>query len=310
MVFYDNIGKIILQKRKEAGMTQEQFAEKLGTSNRSISRWENGKTMPDISLFPLICQVLGISLTELLTGKKEEKAEIKETIILLINLLGKENQKHIQKMSRYLVSGFICLGVILLHVAFGILDFVVAPQIITVLLVGFGVLCEMTGLYYSSQRKTYTEKDIAVFLDLETNIKLSSAGEMLQYAKRKQRVDYKQYEKAFQAIEQKLAEDETVLFSMVADSFIVNENWAVNWNPWHIALAVSNRRLLVSGEAVHGCLMTFYDVVSFEFSDYSGAEIIGTKIIVRFNDKVLKITGHDLEAVAEQLINTLDTSCK
>ena len=63
-------------------------------------------------------------------------------------------------------------------------------------------------------------------------------------------------------------------------------------------------------EAVHGCLMTFYDVVSFEFSDYSGAEIIGTKIIVRFNDKVLKITGHDLEAVAEQLINTLDTSCK
>ena len=42
MIFYNNIGKNILHKRKEAGMTQEQFAEKLGISNRSISRWENG----------------------------------------------------------------------------------------------------------------------------------------------------------------------------------------------------------------------------------------------------------------------------
>lgn len=310
MVFYDNIGKIISQKRKEAGMTQEQFAEKLGTSNGSISRWENGKTMPDISLFPFICQVLGISLTELLTGQIEEKAETKEKIMLLINLLGKENQKYIQRMRRYLVSGFICLGIVLLHVAFGILDFVVAPQMITVLLVGFGVLCEITGLYYSSQRKAYTEKDVAVLLGIEANMNLSSAGEMLQYAKRKQRADYKQYEKAFRAIAQKLSEDETVLFSMVADSFIVNENWAVNWSPWHVALAVSNQRLLVSGEAVHGCLMTFYDVVSFELRDYSGAEKIGARINIRFHDKVLKITGHDLEAVAEQLINSLEMRCK
>lgn len=306
MVFYDNIGKIILQKRKEAGMTQEQLAEKLGTSNRSISRWENGKTIPDISLFPFICQVLGISLTELLTGEREEKTEIKEKIIFLIHVLGEENQKHMQKMNKFFVSGFICLGVVLLHIMFGVLDLIAEPNIFSVFLVSFGIVCEITGLYYSSRRKVYTEKEIVAFLGLETNIKLSSAKEMLQYAKRKQRVDYKQYEKAFQAIEQKLTQDETVLFSMVADSFIVNENWAVSWKPWHIALAVSNRRILVSGEAMHGLLMTFYDVVSFELNDYSGVEMNGRNIIINFNDNILKIMGYDLESVVEQLKDALN----
>ena len=176
MIFYNNIGKNILHKRKEAGMTQEQFAEKLGISNRSISRWENGKTIPDISLFPSICQELGISLTELLTGKNEEKAEIKESVMLLVNILGEENRKYIQKMSRYFVSGFICLGVVLLQVEFGILDFAVTPQSVTWLLAVLGVLCEMLGIYYSSQRIAYTEKDITVFLESEANIKLSSAS--------------------------------------------------------------------------------------------------------------------------------------
>ena len=50
MMTQENIGKTIMEKRKEKNMTQEQFAEKLGVSNRSISRWENGKTMPDFSL--------------------------------------------------------------------------------------------------------------------------------------------------------------------------------------------------------------------------------------------------------------------
>lgn len=305
MVFYNNIGKIILQKRKEIGMTQEQFAEKLGITNRSISRWENGKTLPDVSQFPNICQLLGISLTELLTGK-EEKTEIKENIILLIKLVEEENQKHIKKITTYFISGFVCLGGVLLHIIFGLWDLVDKPFIFSAFMVSFSILFEMIGLYYSNQRKAYTEKEIEAFLGLETNINLSSACEMIQYAKKNQKVDFKQYEKAFQAIEQKLEQDETVIFSMIANTFIVNENWAVNWNPWHIALAVSNRRILVSGEAQRGCLMTFYDVVSFELNDYSGLEISGKNIIIKFNENILKITGDDLKQVAEQLKNVLN----
>ena len=58
MMTQENIGKFIAEKRKEKGMTQEYFAEKLGVTNRSISRWENGKTLPDYSLFPTICETL------------------------------------------------------------------------------------------------------------------------------------------------------------------------------------------------------------------------------------------------------------
>ena len=66
MMTQEKIGKFIAEKRKEKGMTQEQFAEKLGVTNRSISRWENGKTMPDYSMFPIICETLGVEISEIL----------------------------------------------------------------------------------------------------------------------------------------------------------------------------------------------------------------------------------------------------
>lgn len=66
----EKIGKFIAECRKGKNLTQEQLAEKLGVSNKSISRWENAKTMPDISLFEPICKELDISFNELLTGEK------------------------------------------------------------------------------------------------------------------------------------------------------------------------------------------------------------------------------------------------
>ena len=64
------IGKFILACRKEKGLTQEQLAEKLGVTNKSISRWENGNTMPDYSLLKGLCSELNISVNELLSGEK------------------------------------------------------------------------------------------------------------------------------------------------------------------------------------------------------------------------------------------------
>ena len=66
----EKIGKFIAECRKEKKLTQEQLAEKLGVSNRSISSWENGKTMPDISLFEPLCEELNISINELLKGQR------------------------------------------------------------------------------------------------------------------------------------------------------------------------------------------------------------------------------------------------
>lgn len=73
------IGKFISQLRIENNMTQEALATKLGVSNRTVSRWENGKNMPDLSLFEPICQLFNISLEEFLTGERIPK-EINTTL--------------------------------------------------------------------------------------------------------------------------------------------------------------------------------------------------------------------------------------
>ena len=69
----EKIGKFIAELRKEKNMTQEQLAERLGVSNKSISRWENGVTMPDYSLLNEICGLLDININELMSGEKIEK---------------------------------------------------------------------------------------------------------------------------------------------------------------------------------------------------------------------------------------------
>lgn len=64
------IGKYIATCRKKNKLTQEQLAEKLGVTSKSVSRWENGKTMPDVSLFNQLCKELKITINDLLSGEE------------------------------------------------------------------------------------------------------------------------------------------------------------------------------------------------------------------------------------------------
>ncbi len=93
----EKIGLFIAKCRREKNMTQEDLAEKLGVSNKSISRWENGKTMMDISLFEPLCNELDISIIELLNGerindKKKDKLYTK-TLINYSNKVGGRNKQ-------------------------------------------------------------------------------------------------------------------------------------------------------------------------------------------------------------------------
>lgn len=77
----EKIGKFIAECRKEQNYTQAVLAEKLGITDRAISKWENGKSMPDASIMLELCDLLKISVNELLTGEHiamdnyKEKAE-------------------------------------------------------------------------------------------------------------------------------------------------------------------------------------------------------------------------------------------
>lgn len=68
----ETIGSRISKYRKEKGMTQEELASLLGVSSQAVSKWENDISCPDISLLPKLCQVLGVTSDELLTGKTSE----------------------------------------------------------------------------------------------------------------------------------------------------------------------------------------------------------------------------------------------
>ena len=74
----EKIGKFIAQCRKEKKMTQSELAEKLNVTDRSVSNWENGRNMPDLSLFKPICDELGVTINELLSGERLKKEKYQE----------------------------------------------------------------------------------------------------------------------------------------------------------------------------------------------------------------------------------------
>jgi transcriptional regulator with XRE-family HTH domain len=74
----EKIGKFILDCRKKKNMTQSELAEKLGVSDRTIGNWENGRNMPDLSLFKPLCDELGLTINELLSGERLKKEEYQE----------------------------------------------------------------------------------------------------------------------------------------------------------------------------------------------------------------------------------------
>ena len=95
------IGKFIQEKRREKGLSQLELAEKLGVSNRTISKWENGNSMPDYSFINDLCMELDISINELLSGENlsEEnyQKKLEENIVSTIDYNNKKRNKKIRK---------------------------------------------------------------------------------------------------------------------------------------------------------------------------------------------------------------------
>ena len=102
------IGKYIAGKRKNLGLTQKQLAEKIGMSDKSVSKWERGICLPDVSLYFDLCSILGISINEFLAGEDivheniEKKSE--ENIISVVT-----DSKHRQKRLKYIICTLLIL---------------------------------------------------------------------------------------------------------------------------------------------------------------------------------------------------------
>ncbi len=71
------IGKFIAKKRKEQNMTQEQLAERLSVSNKTISKWETGKCMPDYTVIKSLCGELKVTVSELMDAEETEEKSVR-----------------------------------------------------------------------------------------------------------------------------------------------------------------------------------------------------------------------------------------
>ena len=107
------IGSYIAQKRRAQNLTQEQLAEKLSVSNKTISKWENGKCMPDYSIIQTLCDALGVTLPELMDGEDAADSSVRvyddaQILDLLRRTQELERQKGILYGLVLIVLGIAC----------------------------------------------------------------------------------------------------------------------------------------------------------------------------------------------------------
>lgn len=145
------IGAFIATLRKEQNLTQEQFAEKLNVSNRSVSRWENGNTLPDLSLMQHICEITGITLPKLLNGVRQDpSAERKDSIFLILSLWDREKQAKTKTLNLWFSLGLISLLATIVFAQ------IVSPAV-TLLLVCFGIFFHGLGFYHNNRDPKLTD---------------------------------------------------------------------------------------------------------------------------------------------------------
>jgi transcriptional regulator with XRE-family HTH domain len=105
------IGRYIAGKRKELGMTQRQLAEKLGMSDKSVSKWERGVCLPDVSVYSELCGILGISINEFLAGE-----DLSQEIIVQKseeNIIGvATDSKNRQKFLKTVICGLLIISIL------------------------------------------------------------------------------------------------------------------------------------------------------------------------------------------------------
>ncbi len=106
------IGQLIASKRKDKGLTQEQLAEMLGVTNKAVSKWETGKSMPDVAIIQALCKILGITVTTLLNGEENKDEE------LVLKLYGFVQKMKANLKSLYLIGA----GLVLANLAELLLD--------------------------------------------------------------------------------------------------------------------------------------------------------------------------------------------
>ncbi len=187
------IGKFIASCRKEQGMTQAKLAEKLGISDRAVSKWETGKSMPDTGIMLEVCQLLNISVNELLSGERimaesfDKRAE--ENLLAMRREVEEKNRQLLR--TEYLIGGPAVIAGLLLCVVAAYVEMPVALRIgliifalLMILAVSFfAVAIEQKAGYYECKKchdrhvPTYRQTNLAMHIGRTRYMKCPRCGQ-------------------------------------------------------------------------------------------------------------------------------------
>ena len=156
----EKIGKFIAECRRQRKMTQSELGEKLGVTEKSISNWENGRNMPDLSLFKPLCNELDISLNDLMSGEKVKEKEYRDKLEEnIINTIDYSNKK-IESRNIFIGLILIVFGVLISITTVGIFPSESSwGSIYSV----FGGIISLIGVSRFTKRLTYGKRLICNF---------------------------------------------------------------------------------------------------------------------------------------------------
>ena len=107
-------GELLKRLRKEKGLTQEQLAERFYVSSRTVSRWETGSNMPDVSMLVELADFYDVDIREIIDGERKSEIMDKETKDTLLKVAAYANEEHKKVQSKVLYTALIVCIVLIL----------------------------------------------------------------------------------------------------------------------------------------------------------------------------------------------------
>lgn len=128
-------GSFLRELRREKGQTQEEFAEVMGVSNRTVSRWETGRNMPDLSLLVEIADYYDVDIRELIDGERRSEKmdkDVKETALKAADYSNEERKRLMNKLQIFSWMGVTAFTVFLVLEMMGLADSGVTEKIASI----------------------------------------------------------------------------------------------------------------------------------------------------------------------------------
>ena len=202
---------------------------------------------------------------------------------------------YLRRVSYYFSLGFLFLGVILIQtllLTFGLIQTPFLNKMQTLVFSLIALIAEIAGFNFNTKHKKFSPEELDFLLQDENNIiQLKTTDEMIQFARKNQTNILKQHKQAFKEISSNIENDEYAVFTMLADEYSINDAPG----PWHVAVAITNKRLFVSGETISGRMFTRYDTDSWYLNEIKSIYLMNQDIIITTTRDELKLKGKKIE---------------